>query len=141
MSDEIHRVLNMLAEGKITTSEAENLLKALGKTDNPEVKEVPSKSESKGKPKYLIIDVEPKNEHSDTVHIKIPLQLLRAGVKLASVIPKGANEKVNEALKDKGINIDLDSIKPENIEELIEALTDFEINVNESEEKVKIYCE
>jgi len=43
----------------------------------------------------------------EKVNIRIPFQLLRAGIKLASVVPVDVQGKVNDALKEKGINIDL----------------------------------
>jgi len=51
-------------------------------------------------------------------------------------------EKVNGALKDKGINFDVRSIKAEDIEELIEALGELEVDVVSAKgEKVKVFVE
>jgi hypothetical protein len=72
----------------------------------------------------------------------VPLSLVRAGIKLTSLIPPEAMDKINGALKDKGINFDVRSIKSEDIEELIEALGELEVDVLSARgEKVKVFVE
>jgi hypothetical protein len=62
-------------------------------------------------------------------------------MKLASTIPPSAYENVDSALKDKGIKFDLRDIKPENIEDLIEALGDMEVDIEDAKNRVKVYTE
>jgi hypothetical protein len=51
-------------------------------------------------------------------------------------------DKVNDALRDKGINFDVKSVKPEDIEELIGALGELEVDVESGHgEKVKVFVE
>jgi len=73
------------------------------------------------------------------------MQLLRAGVRLANFIPVQARECVNDALKDKGVEFDLNQVKPENLEEIIDQLNDLEVNVDHAEKdnnvKVRVFCE
>jgi hypothetical protein len=66
--------------------------------------------------------------------------LIRAGMKLTSLIPSDAVEKANVALKEKGIDMDLNKIKAADIEPLIDALSELEIEVND-EKKVRVYME
>jgi hypothetical protein len=77
------------------------------------------------------------------VNIRVPVQLLRAGVKLASLIPAQARDEVNDAMRERGVHFDLSQIKPENLEELIDQLNDLTIDVDESrgQTKVKVFCE
>jgi hypothetical protein len=57
-------------------------------------------------------------------------------------MPPQAQEKIDTALRGKGINFDIKSIKKEDLEELIESLADMEINVDGSRrEKVRIFVE
>lgn len=143
MSEEKRKILEMLAEGKITVEEAEKLLAAIS-SDDSEKKEIPSSSTESKKPplKYLRVFVEPASEQSkgEKVNIRIPLKLIRAGLKWASFIPKDVHKKVDEALQDKGIDMSLSQMTPENIEELIENLNDLTVEV-EGKEKVRIFCE
>ncbi len=136
MNEERKRILEMLSEGKISTEEAEKLLSALSE-DNEAVPET-----AKKEPRYLRVMVEPGPESNspDKVNIRIPLKLIRAGLKLASFIPKDAQVKVNKALHEKGIETDFTKMKPEDLKEIITQLDDFSVDV-EGKETIKIFCE
>jgi len=138
MSEERRQILNMLAEGKITSEQAERLLDALGEA--PVVKT--ERGESKSKAKYLRVLVEPKEgREGDRVNIKIPLNIIRAGVKLGSILPKDAKNKVGEALTEKGFTIDLNELKADNIEQMLSALSEMSIDVDDENERVRITTE
>ncbi len=146
MSEDRRQVLEMLVQGKITADEAERLIAALEKEQRA-ASNGGSESASKPKPKYLRVVVDSQNTHGYykpvQVNIRVPMQLLRAGVKLASLIPAQAREQVNEAMRQKGVPFDISQIKPENLEELIDQLNDLTIDVDEnnSQHKVKVFCE
>jgi len=76
-----------------------------------------------------------------TVNVRIPVALLRAGVRLSSLIPPKAREEVNQALAREGIPFDINTIKPENLDELIDHLSDFSVDVDSGQAKVRVYCE
>jgi hypothetical protein len=145
MGEESRKILEMLAAGKINADEAEKLLSAIseGKTADEEPGSV--SSSTKGKKtglKYLRIVVEPGSDQGsgDRVNIRVPLKLVRTGLKWASFIPKDARSQVNEALKEKGIDMDFTHMTKEDMDELIENLNDLTVDV-EGEEKVRIFCE
>ena len=69
------------------------------------------------------------------------MQLLRAGVRLASIIPPHAREKVNAAMAENGVPFDINALKPENLEELVEQLNDITVDVDQERTKVRIFCE
>ena len=143
MSESRKRILEMLAEQKITVDEAERLLSATGNEDTPERITPQSTSETKKTPKYLRVMVTPgdgPNAKHEKVNVKVPMNLIRAGMKLTSLIPPHAYDKMNEAMQEKGVNFDLKSIKPEDLEELVEALSDLEVDVD-GEEKVRVFVE
>jgi hypothetical protein len=145
MTDNQKRILEMVADKKITVDEAYRLLSLIQPQRDAETSE---SNEQKALPKYLrvVIDSEGDSMHGkeygpEHVNIRVPVALIRAGVKLATLIPPEAYNHVDEALKDKGIQFDLRNIKPENIEELIQALNDLEVDIHGGKEKVKIYTE
>ena len=146
MSEHRRDILQMLSEGKITADEAERLISALEK-EQPASANGSSEPGAKAKPKYLRVVVDSQKGdgyHGPTsVNIRVPMQLLRAGVKLASLIPAQARGQVNDAMREKGVPFDLSQIKPENLEELIDQLNDLTIDVDESrgQTKVKVFCE
>jgi hypothetical protein len=135
MSDR-NRILKMLADGKITVDEADELLTALI-NGNPKSATTAGNSSSGKSPAYLFVQV----TGEDNVDIRIPLGLLRAGMKFTSLIPVHAAEHINRAMKDNGMNFDISSIKPEHVDELIRHLGDMEINVKaKNGDNVRVYC-
>lgn len=81
-----------------------------------------------------------ENGKGDRVNIRIPLKLIRTGLKWVSFIPEDTRTKVNEALRDKGIEMDFSKMTPDDLEELVENLDDLTVDV-EGQEKVRIFCE
>jgi hypothetical protein len=106
-------------------------------------------AEGKSRPKYLrvVVDSEDDGGHDGPtkVNVRVPMQLLRAGVKLAGLLPAQALHRANSAMQEKGIPIDLTQIKPENLEELVEHLNDLTVDVDQKDAgtkvKVRVYCE
>jgi hypothetical protein len=78
----------------------------------------------------------------EKVDVKVPLALVRSGLKLTSLIPPQAMEQITSQMADKGMSIDFSNFKPEDIDELIEALREMEINIDGKDgEKVRVYAE
>jgi hypothetical protein len=67
--------------------------------------------------------------------------VLRAGVQLAALVPPQALERANDELRKSGIPIDMSQLKPQHIEDLIEHLGDFTVDVDQADNKVQVYCE
>jgi hypothetical protein len=153
MNENRRQILEMLAAGKITADEAERLLAALDPDTTVTAAEFtgripgsdpPGESTVKTRARYLRVLVE-ANEKGEptTVNVRVPMQLLRAGVRLASLIPAQAHEQLDEKLSRHGIPLTLSQIKPENLEELIDHLEDLTVDVDSREEKakVRVFCE
>ncbi len=136
MNNERRQILDMLATGKISADEAERLLDALTKQEEPEAKPTAC-----GSPKYLRIVVQEGDHGKDNVNIRIPLALVKAGMKLTSLIPESARNKVNNSLSEKGLHIDLNNLDSATVDEIILALKETSIDVQDGDEKVRICCE
>lgn len=152
MNENRRQILEMLAAGKITAEEADRLLAALDPAPIPvpEFTGATSNGASvKTRAKYLRVLVEADEtmtgmKGQTTVNVRVPMQLLRAGVRLASLIPVQAHNQLDEAFNRKGIPITLSQIKPENLEELIDQLEDVTVDVDGRDgnmTKVKVFCE
>jgi SHOCT-like protein len=143
MNENRLKILQMLSTGQISADEAERLIAALEKEPPASPPPAGFESNPKAKPKYLRVVVEPEKEGQvgPKVNIRVPVQLLRAGVKLGSLIPDQARIHVNEALHGHGLQFDLTQIKPENIEELIDHLKDLTVDVDDKDIKVRVFCE
>ncbi len=154
MNENRRQILEMLAAGKITADEAERLLIALEPDTSASAAGAAGKDQigangssataAKSHPKYLRVLVE-ANEKGEptTVNVRVPMQLLRAGVRLASLIPAQAHEQLDATLSRHGIPLTLSQIKPENLEELVDHLEDLTVDVDAREEKakVRVFCE
>ena len=147
MNEDRRSILAMLAEGKITADEADRLLAALDRGGSGTLMGGPglaSADQNKPKPKYLRVTVDTDEEGAGgptKVNVRVPMQLLRAGVRLSSIIPPQAREKINAAMAENGAPFDINALKPENLEELIEQLNDLTVDVDQERTKVRIFCE
>ncbi len=144
MNNDRRSVLQMLADGKINADEAERLLGAMeGANSAPRALDGPSPGHNKPPPKYLRVSVDANEpgEGPTKVNIRVPMALLRAGVRLTSLIPPGARDQVNAELAKNGVPFDIGQLKPENLEDLIAHLDDFTVDVDAQDAKVRVYCE
>ena len=142
MSDDRRSILQMLAEGKITADEAERLLTALDRADPAPA--ASGMARVNGQPKYLrvVVDTDEPAEGGPTkVNIRVPMALLRAGVRLASVIPPQARDQINAELAKNGLPLDINQVKTENLEDLVDQLNDLQVDVDQERTKVRVYCE
>lgn len=146
MSEDRARILGMLAEGKITADEAETLLDALKTPAEETVRSTPSTSANwptgpapSGTPKFMYVKV--VSTKGDNVDVKIPLGLLRAGLKLTSLIPPQAMNQISDSMGEHGMSFDFNNLKPEDIEALIENLREMEVNVQSGDgDDIRIFC-
>jgi hypothetical protein len=156
MNENRRQILEMLAAGKINAEDAERLLAALEPDTiaRPRVSSSPSNTDTaqaqpKTRAKYLRVQVEADESMTGmkgptTVNVRVPMQLLRAGVRLAGLIPKQAHDQLDEAFSKHGVPITLSQIKPENLEELIDHLEDLTVDVDGKDgntTRVKVFCE
>ena len=159
MSENQKKVLEMLADKKIGVDEAYRLLSALKAEGG--TPESTAGTTGKPKPKYLRVCVIPirGHEHGEghghdeddeddeddkgaaLVNVRVPMSLIRSGMKFTSLLPDGARDKVTDALHEKGINLDMRNMKPEDLEEIIGALDELEVNVVSEKEVVKVFVE
>ena len=158
MNENRRQILEMLAAGKITADEAERLLAALdtghGQARWRDLRAMPaatarSRATTGARAKYLRVLVEADEEMTGlkgptTVNVRVPMQLLRAGVRLAALIPQQAHNQLDQALSSHGVPLTLSQIKPENLEELIDHLEDLTVDVDGKDgnkTKVRVFSE
>jgi hypothetical protein len=143
MTAERRKVLEMLAAGKLTPEEAEHLLDRLA---SPAAPEGAPKGKSEGAAdgregegssrtlRFLRVVVD--SPERDSVDIRLPLGLIRTGLKLSTLMPG----KVSQRLSERGI--DLSHLGKLDDEALIAELAALKIDVAaENGEKVHVFCE
>jgi hypothetical protein len=144
MTEGRRQILAMLADGRLTPDEADRLLTALEAPDHPStaLELAPSRPDP---PRYLRVQIDMHEDQEDPikVNLRVPLQLLRAGVRVASLIPPRAQEQVNRVLRQRGLPFDLNQVRPENLDQLIDQLSSFTVAVDQKQNdlKIKLFCE
>lgn len=144
MSEDRRQILQMLADGKINADEAERLLAAMDAPAPAGGMLVGAEPTSGRRPKYLRVQVDAQDAHEKDpvkVNIRVPMNLLRAGVRFGALIPPVAKERVNAALHEQGIPFDIDQIKPQDLEALVDQLSELTVDVDQGETKVRVFCE
>ena len=93
--------------------------------------------------KYLrvIVDSQDGRGGPAKVNIRVPMMMVRAGMKLSSLIPSNARDDVNAAMARQGIAMDINQLKPENLEALLEQLEELTVDVDQERTKVRIFSE
>ena len=135
MSRERVKILQMIAEGTITPEEGEKLLSRLdpaGTTATLVEPELDAGNRKPGPIKYLRVVV----DGSDKVNIRIPIGLIRTGIKLTTLMPLSASKHLSEH------GIDLSQFNNLDGEELMEAFRELKVDVDSGEgDVVRIFCE
>ena len=121
--DEAERLLSLVDEEPETTTAVQPL--------------APSHAGSARR--YLRVTVD--SDEDEHIDVRVPLALIKAGVKLHTLLPAQATTGINTALQDNGINVDIDNLHTEDLEQLIDALSEIEVNIQDGDDKVRVYCE
>lgn len=135
MSEERKQILEMLSQGKISADDAERLLDKLAAGESSHSGGTSQAARDAGmKPKYLMVRVD--SADGDKVNIRIPLALIRTGIKLTTLLPDHANEKLGEQ------GVDLSKLSELDQKELYETLNDLKVDVDsEDGDTVRVFCE
>ena len=136
MSEDRKRVLEMLATGKVTVDEAERLLSALGEAPPPTTASNAAATPPRPGRFFRIVVRKTGNEGpGKNVDIRIPLSLVKGGMRLGAMIP-GCGEAVTEKLKKQGINLDVTKLDPDQLESVLHDLGEMDIDDGKSHVRI-----
>lgn len=134
MEESRRKILEMLSSGKISVDEATALLERLGGAQGEPAPEETREEGGDGPPRYLRVVVD--SEEGDKVNVRVPLSLIRTGIKLKALIP----QKAADAISEKGF--DLSDISSLDLDELVNALKELQVDVDSADgEKVRVFTE
>jgi hypothetical protein len=153
MDEPKKKILEMVASGKITVEEAAALLdkvapilpgpRQIEGPDNgaPQAAEAPPHTETQApadarpkNPRYLRVMVE--SAGGDEVNVRVPLSLIKTGIKLGSLMPHQASEAINRS------GFDFSMLSGLEGEELMEALRELEVHIESADgDEVQVFCE
>jgi len=135
-NDSHKKILEMLSDGKITVEEAAALLSKLQNIDTVEEEVIDTESGEvrKRTPRYLRVVVDSAN--GDKVNVRVPMSLLKTGIKLSALLPGNAAEQMSSH------GFDLSQLSKLDGDELIEALSDLTVDVDSADgDKVRVFTE
>jgi hypothetical protein len=144
MSEETRRVLEMLAQGKLTVEEADQLLRAIGAP--PPESAVANDREPAGKPAprfFRVTVTQPGGDggRTETVNVRVPMSVVRGGLRLGAIIPGMMGERTRQRLREKGVDVDFAKLDYGEIETLIKDLGELTIDVDDKHSQVRVRCE
>ncbi|XUW99585.1 MAG: hypothetical protein TUN42_06740 [Dehalogenimonas sp.] len=144
MSNNRKKILEMLDAKKISVDEAMKLLSAVDRPDGfgseRPVSELADRIGRKIKYLRVLID-NPKGHENEKVNVRVPVSLIRAGMKFTALIPREAGDKVEEELRNRGVNFSLKNFTEQDIDDLIAALAELEVDIDGGEGKVRVFAE
>jgi polyhydroxyalkanoate synthesis regulator phasin len=139
MSEETKRVLEMVAAGKITVEEGERLIGVLGAGQSAP----PPVEGERPAPRFLKMEAGAtgKDGKEEGFRMRVPLDLLRAGIKMRALIPETKRDRINEKLREKGIEGDVFEMSEDEIDALIRSLGELEIEGGDGDGGFRLYLE
>src|SRR5262245_36549745 len=136
MSEETRKVLEMVAQGKVTVQEAEQLLRAMASGSG-------AAEEKKADPKYFRILVSKPGQdgkNAENVNIRVPISVVRGGLRLSALFPGILGKKKIQLAN--GTEVDLSSATYADLEAMIKDIGELSVDVDDVEGKqVRIRCE
>lgn len=144
-NDHRRRILDLLAEGKITVDDADQLLKALAASSL----EAERGTESAGKQSARWIRVTVDKAARDgkpakQVSIRVPMALVRGGVRLGTIFPGFARkdgDTVGQHLRDHGVDVDWSKLDLSQLDAVLQNLDETTIDVDKGRAQVRISYE
>ena len=133
MSEETRKVLEMVSNGKVSVQEAEQLLQAV-------IAPGQNADEKKAEPRYFRILVnKPAREgrKAEAVNIRVPMTVVRGGLRLGSLIPMLAKKKLQLA---NGTELDLSKVTYSDLEAMIKDIGELTVDVD-GDAQVRVRCE
>ena len=144
-TDTTRRILDLLAQGKITVDEADQLLRAVsGSKGKPpsESRNDPQADRSNARWMRITIDKAPRDGRpAKQVTIRVPMALVRGGARLGAIFPYRGNDRVSQHLRDHGIDVDWSRMDWSKVDTVLQNMDETTIDVDNGKAQVRISYE
>jgi hypothetical protein len=143
MNDDTRRVLDLLAQGKITVDEADQLLRAIAA---PAPGAAASGPDEAARPALrwvrIALHKQAKEGHKDKdVNIRVPISIVRSGMRLGALIPGLAGDQVAAKMRERGLDVDFSKLDAAAIDAILKDLGETNIEIDSGKAHVRITCE
>jgi len=143
MNEHRRRILDLLAAGKITAEEADQLLAALPaepSSNDPE--------KDTGRRQYFRIEVRKPaqgDQREKKVDIRVPVNVVRSGLRLGSLLRGFKDDRwgtrLSERLKARGLDVDFDQLDMAQLDALLGEVGDVSIDVDDGRATIRVVRE
>jgi hypothetical protein len=146
MSDDTRRVLDLLAQGKVTVDEADQLLRAIASPDPAGQNEPAGAAAPADKPKArwvrIAVHKQAKEGRTDQdVNIRVPIAIVKSGMRIGALIPGLAGDQVAAKMRERGLDVDFSKLDTAAIESILKELAETNIEIDSGRSHVRITCE
>ena len=145
MSDETRRVLDLVAQGKVTVDEADRLLRAMGAPAPETAAAAPAPEDAeRPQPRWLRINVHKtakEGKHDKDVNIRVPIAIVKSGMRLGALIPGLAGDQFAARMREKGLDVDFSKLDTAAVDNMLKELGDANIEIDNGKSQVRITCE
>src|SRR5882672_4773920 len=136
MCDETRRILDLVAQGKITVDEAQQLLGAIDAPAAESAAAPAAGTEESGPPKArwlrIAIHKTGKEGHRDKdVNIRVPIAIVKTGMRLGALIPGLAGDQVAKKMREKGLDVDFTKLDAAAIDSVLKDLGETNIEIDD----------
>jgi hypothetical protein len=149
-SEDSRRILDMLAQGKISVDDAQQLLQAVGRPLEAAQAAASTEGASSPAPRYVRIEVNKSGRRpgesaslgaGKQVNIRVPIALIRSGMRLGAIVPGFAGDEIGRKLRERGIDVDLSKLDYAQFEDMLKNMGELTVDVDEGRAQVRITCE
>jgi hypothetical protein len=151
VSTDTRRILDLLTQGKVTVDEAAKLIDATTAAPQSGVPGDGAPTSERPNPRWIRINVlksAKEGKPDKEVNIRVPIAVVRGGMRLGAIIATFAGEKAAQRMKDRGIDLDLSKINGDfsrmngaEFEAFMKSLDEMNIEVDDGKSQVRITCE
>ena len=151
-TDDTRRILDMLAQGKITVDEADRLIQAASVNRPAETATAGAATDGRQRARWFRINIhKPAKDQAHRpkdVNIRVPITVVKGGMRLGAIIATFAGEKAAQRMKERGLDLDLSTINGDlsrmngaEFEAFLKSLDDMHIEIDDGKSQVRITSE
>ena len=145
MSDDMRRILELLAQGKVTVDEADRLMKAVAApAAQGATPAAVAGAGERPKPRWVRINVfkqAKEGKQDKEVNIRVPIAVIKSGMRLGAFIPGYVRDEMRQDLRDKGFDVDFSKLDAAALEAVLNDLGEANIHIESGRAHVRITCE
>jgi hypothetical protein len=145
-NDHRRRILDLLAQGKISVDDADQLLRALG-ASSLESETDAAQPADKQAARWIRVTIDKaarEGKPAKQVSIRVPMALVRGGVRLGAIFPRLSRkdtDEISQHLRDHGVDVDWSKVDLSQLDNVLQSLDETTIDVDKGRAQVRISYE